>query len=157
MKVPHPSVPRKVRIEHLVPGRWACAGTVEAGALARLAGLCAAGVSAERVMVELRAVRTPARRTGLVGRLSGSVPLRCERCLGVCRWDFNLPVALCFVPVNGPVEADGDFELCEREDGTWLELWTLLEDEILLAVPIAPRHAEGSCTVPRGGGRDQVN
>lgn len=149
MKAPHPNVPRKLRTELLVPGRWACNGTVAVSALPRLAGVCAADAAAENVAVALQAVRTPAGRTGLAGTLCGWVPLRCERCLDVFRWSFDLPIALYLVPAAAlAVEADGDFEACEAEDGEWLELWSLLEDEILLALPIAPRHAAGACSAP---------
>ncbi|TAM10148.1 MAG: hypothetical protein EPN72_06465 [Nevskiaceae bacterium] len=149
MKDSHVNVPRKLRIEQLVPGHWACNGTVAVRALPRLAGLCTADVGAENVAVVLQAVHTPAGRTGLAGTLSGRVPLRCERCLGVFWWSFDLPIALYFAPATATgVEADGDFEACEAEDGEWLELWSLLEDEILLTIPIAPRHAAGACRTP---------
>lgn len=85
----------------------------------------------------------------LVLRLSGVLRLRCQRCLsGV---DENLAVVsrLLLVPAG---QAWPDEELAEDgfdavEAGKEMALAPMIEDEVLLALPIAPRH--GSCDLPK--------
>lgn len=89
------------------------------------------------------AKREPALRLGL----SGSFGLRCERCLN--RLEFALDVQRAIVLAQGLDE----FTPVDDEDETTdtipavarLDLRALLEDEVLLNLPMAPRHAEGEC------------
>lgn len=85
-------------------------------------------------------------RPGLHLVVDGVLHLRCERCLGL----LDLPVS---ISSDLLLESAGDFdweaELEEPADtidaDPQLDVWELVEDEILLSLPISPRHAEGEC------------
>lgn len=104
--------------------------------------LSAEGVVNYRLRGEMQAGR-PALR--LV--VETSVMLRCQLCLEpylqAMRIDQVFPVA----------RNEAQLELWERSDPLLdalvadpeLDVLTLVEDEILLSLPVAPRHAEGGC------------
>lgn len=82
------------------------------------------------------------------GRLRGSLTLRCERCLQALNWPFDLAVTLRLV--RSEDEERRLLDHCEPlllEDD-WLPLHALVEDEILLALPMAPAHPAGDCPQP---------
>ncbi len=79
--------------------------------------------------------------------VAGTLSLKCQRCLG------NLPYAVAvdsslLVLVEG---AGGDTAEVEDLDAVVadpaMDVWSLVEDEVLLALPIAPRHVDGECHV----------
>ena len=78
----------------------------------------------------------------------GPLVLRCQRCLGELDWTLALETVL--RPVRAGQELPEDelendaFDSVEM-DGE-VDVLSLVEDEILLALPIAPRHAE--CGTP---------
>lgn len=80
-------------------------------------------------------------------RVNATLHLRCQRCMGVVPWpvDSDSRMAL----VAGPEEAA---RLPEELDPLLVEesrlaLATLVEDELILAVPVAPMHAVEECAV----------
>lgn len=86
------------------------------------------------------------RRPTLSVDVSGVLHLQCQRCLGVLDYPLRLSNTLLLA---GPGSAAAeDFE---AQDVEWIEASTtldvaaLVEDEILLSLPYAPRHAEGTC------------
>ncbi len=101
---------------------------------------------------EVRGVANEAGRPALRVRLSGPLQLTCQRCLGplqyLLRIDALLVLARSQAEVEGqPVDPDSPDRIL---GGKEMVLDTLLEDEVLLAVPFAPHH-EG-CS---GGGKDR--
>jgi uncharacterized protein len=74
------------------------------------------------------------------------VTLQCQRCLEALAVEVESRRDLVFVP-SGRLTAFED----EEEDADYLPLEDaidplgVVEDEVLLALPIAPRHAEGRC------------
>lgn len=89
--------------------------------------------------------------------VKGVLQLTCQRCLGALAFPFDLSSDLELVADQGDIA-----ELGEEHDAhdvivaePKLDVVALLEDEILLGLPISPRHAEGEC--PRSGrpGRDE--
>lgn len=80
---------------------------------------------------------------------SGTLMLRCERCLEAMPWPFEADGRLLLVP---PGQALPDEELDEENfdpihASRTLEVLPLIEDEVLLALPFAPRHEQ--CEPPR--------
>ncbi len=81
-------------------------------------------------------------------RIRAELPLRCQRCLDTVDWPLDLDLALGLVRSDAemarlghdrePVLIGADGELAIRE---------LVEDELLLALPDFPRHADG-CALP---------
>lgn len=87
---------------------------------------------------------------------NGRLELRCQRCLEGMGWELALESALQPVrPGQGiPDEELEDDEVDAFEVESDLDVIALVEDEILLALPIAPRHE--NCAQPRpddGSGR----
>jgi uncharacterized protein len=83
---------------------------------------------------------------------SGSLRLRCQRCLEGFDWPLDLSSSLLLVPVGQPIpdEEMEDDEQDVIEAVADMDVVALIEDEILLALPIAPRHDD--CKVPRPEG-----
>jgi uncharacterized protein len=77
--------------------------------------------------------------------INGTLRLQCQRCLEAL--DHPLRVLNTLLIVSGGKAADA----LDEEDSEWIEasrelnLATLVEDEILLGLPYAPRHEEGTC------------
>jgi uncharacterized protein len=81
-------------------------------------------------------------------RASASVPLQCQRCLQPVQQDLAVDRRFRFVRTEE--EAERLDEVSEDDVlvlGPRLDLQELLEDELILALPIVPRH-EGRCPVP---------
>ena len=80
--------------------------------------------------------------------VSGVVPLICQRCLGAVPHNLDVDSLLELVPEGVDMSQDEleddtrDFLPVARE----LDVSELVEDEILLALPIAPRHEK--CGLP---------
>jgi uncharacterized protein len=79
--------------------------------------------------------------------IHGTLALRCERCLN--RLDFALDSHRVIVLAQGVDEftpvADEDETIDTIPAVARLDVGALLEDEVLLSLPMAPRHAEGEC------------
>lgn len=88
---------------------------------------------------------------------SGVLGLQCQRCLERVDWPVDVERLLQLVPVGVPIpdeELENDaFDAIEATPG--LDGLELVEDELLLSLPIAPRHE--SCEQPRpkdGAGKE---
>jgi len=79
--------------------------------------------------------------TAVVGRLSASLPLLCQRCLETVRVEMEQELSLA-------VTAEGCEQLVPDQMDVWpltagpVSLGELLEDELLLALPLVPMHAD---------------
>lgn len=89
-------------------------------------------------------------RLGLHLLVSGRLGLRCQRCLADVEFECVIDSRLLLIPPGAEwpeeeLEAD-DYDAipANRE----LSVLSLVEDEVLLALPIVPRHAD--CTPPVG-------
>jgi uncharacterized protein len=91
--------------------------------------------------------------------VSGQLVLCCQRCLGGLDWELKIGTALLPVRVGRDLpenELDNDeADAVEVDSDGGLDVLSLVEDEIILALPIAPRHAD--CGMPKveasGGAR----
>ena len=101
---------------------------------------------AGEVRFELRGGHDARRRPILSLDISGTLRLQCQRCLGAL--DYPLRLANTLLLVGAAAAAAGDPDDGEAE---WIEasakldLAALVEEEILLSLPYAPRHEEGQC------------
>lgn len=79
----------------------------------------------------------------------GVLGLQCQRCLERVDWPVEVERLLQLVPIGVPIpddELENDaFDAIEATPG--LDALELVEDELLLCLPIAPRHE--SCDQPR--------
>ena len=128
-------------------------GEVEVAELLRLADLLASSSGAVSWRIEGSMVQ------GLSGyaeprlkiSIGGHLQLRCQRCLGGFDWPLAVETALQPVRAGQPIpdEELEDDEVDAIEIDESLDVFALVEEEILLALPIAPRHEK--CEAPRGG------
>jgi uncharacterized protein len=78
----------------------------------------------------------------------GALHLQCQRCLGLLEYDVDVANRLLVTPRG----AQHDDELDDPEGPDRIEaepeldVAGLIEDEVLLSLPLAPRHPEGTCT-----------
>jgi uncharacterized protein len=94
------------------------------------------------------------RRPTLRVDVTGALHLRCQRCLGQLDYPLRLSNTLLLVS-----QAEAESEELDEMEADWivasseLDVAALIEDEIILSLPYAPRHAEGQCE--QGGARNQ--
>ncbi len=92
---------------------------------------------------------SPGQKPLLTVRITGYVQLTCQRCLEGFRFDLDLQSHLELVPNEAALPA------LEEERVGWdvivcpehLAVADLIQEEILLALPVSPRHAPGDCGV----------
>jgi len=94
---------------------------------------------------------------GLVGRdgkpllelkLTGTCNLRCQRCLKTLTYPIKLVSTLRLVSEGEPDESDiEDDEVDSIPAEKRLDVLALLEEELLLSIPIAPKHEPGECQI----------
>jgi uncharacterized protein len=91
------------------------------------------------------------RRPILTLAIRGTLHLQCQRCLGVLEHPLQVRNTLLLVRAGDAAAGDLD-----EEDAEWIEasgnldVAALIEDEIMLSLPYAPRHGEGSCRLAGG-------
>ncbi len=78
--------------------------------------------------------------------LQGIYTLRCQRCLGELKYPVDLVASLWLLPAERLDEAEeDDDEMDAIEANPKLDVQALIEDELLLGLPFAPKHPEGEC------------
>jgi len=98
------------------------------------------------VEFEVKGGHDARRRPILMLAIHGMLRLQCQRCLGAL--EHPLQVLNTLLLVTAGESAAGDLD---EEDAEWIEasgnldVATLVEDEVILSLPYAPRHEEGSC------------
>ena len=109
------------------------------------------------VEFEVRGGEDARRRPVLTVAIQGTLRLQCQRCLEAL--DHPLRVLNTLLLITGSGAAAGELD---DENGEWIEasreldLVTLVEDEILLSLPYAPRHEEGTCRPLRTAAADSA-
>jgi uncharacterized protein len=84
--------------------------------------------------------------------VSGAVPLVCQRCLELMSWPIEGSARVALIALES--QADGVPQHLEPlwAPGSRVSLRDLLEEEVLLCLPIVPLHAPGSACKPAGLG-----
>ena len=99
-----------------------------------------------RVEVVVEGGMDAQRRPVLKLKIDGALHLRCQRCLGQLDYPLQLSNVLLLVS-----QAEADSGAFDDVEGDWivaspeLDVAALVEDEIILSLPYAPRHGEGQC------------
>ncbi|MCB1939995.1 MAG: DUF177 domain-containing protein [Rhodocyclaceae bacterium] len=81
----------------------------------------------------------------------GTLMIQCQRCLGPMPWAFNTRGRLLLVPPDQTLpdeDTDEDFDSIHADSA--FALLPLIEDEVLLALPFAPRHEQCEPPLPLG-------
>jgi uncharacterized protein len=122
--------------------------------LAQLPRLAAAVVGADGpARYTLAFERDATRQAVALGQVAMDVRLRCERCLGEVGLSLELPIALALVHAASDSDRLGLDQVPEVADHydplpigeEPINPLDLIEDELLLALPLAPIHAVGEC------------
>jgi len=96
---------------------------------------------------ELRGGVDELNRPHLTVKVEGPLNLQCQRCLERLQYAVDVSNTLVVVPPGAqPVEEIEDPEAPDTIDANAeLDVAALIEDEVLLSLPLAPRHAEWAC------------
>lgn len=135
----------------------ALAGEIDVAHRPRVADRLAPETSLAPITWRIAGARDALDRPMLAVSVEGSLPLVCQRCLQ----PFDAPIAqrseLLLARDDAELERL-DAEESEVLPAAPLDAMTLIEDEILLSLPFAPRHPEGQCPAgaPAASGREQV-
>lgn len=82
----------------------------------------------------------------------GALHFQCQRCLGFLPYPLDLRNTLLLVPGGGtPPDQDDPAAPDSIEASPVLDVAGLVEDEILLGLPYAPRHANEACVGTESG------
>jgi uncharacterized protein len=117
------------------------------GDFPRLRDLLAA--DAGEVHYSVEGVRDERGRPALRVRVSGTLPLRCQRCLEALPFAVQADETLVLAGSQAEIDAEpADANAADRVvGGKEMPVRDLIEDELILAVPYAPRH-EGCSARP---------
>ena len=78
--------------------------------------------------------------------IRGEVELTCQRCLGGLAHRIEIVRTLHLARNEDELERLDALPDCDAiMAGDKLDLLALVEDEVLLSLPLAPKHAEGEC------------
>lgn len=83
--------------------------------------------------------------------INGEVETTCQRCLGRLAQDVVVASDVCLARDEAELErrnADSDSSMDTILMSAKLSLIELIEDEVLLGLPLAPMHAPGVCVIP---------
>ena len=90
--------------------------------------------------------------------VQGAISLRCQRCLGELRHVLDFQADLLLTKTEDELAR---LDECESVDGVLarsdMDALMLVEDEIILSLPISPRHGEGECTMGALGCSDSAS
>ena len=124
-------------------------GEVALSAFARLSDVIVSSAACARVVqYQLQFARDSQGRFLLTGRIQTQLPLQCQRCFGVVDVAIDVPVQLALVKTEAAAEAlpTALEPLLVNDDAVAPLL--VIEDELLLALPIVARHQDGDCQPP---------
>jgi len=133
----------------LVRERGVVEGSVDAAHLPRVNERLVAGPSS--IAWRIDGTADASGRPALTVDLAGEVSLECQRCLGPLVWPVSQQTELLLAHDEAELarlDADSEAEVVLAQAP--LDPLTLVEDELVLALPFAPRHPEGECQAPDG-------
>ncbi len=131
----------------LARDRGVVEGSVDAHRLPRVADVLAEGPAS--IEWRIAGVADAMGRPALDVGLSGTVTLNCQRCLADFEWPIEQRTELLLARTEDELAAlDAE---CGSEvvlAGSPIDPLGLVEDELVLALPFAPRHPDGACAAP---------
>lgn len=121
-------------------------GGIQLASMERLSTLLHDGGGEEEASFDLSFHREQNRRAIIQCEVRVTLTLTCQRCLEPMSMPMELDSRLALV--QGLDEAEGlpeELDPLMLAEGSMLHIRELVEDEILLAVPDAPKHSEENC------------
>ena len=131
----------------LARDRGVIEGTIDAHRLPRVEDVLAEGPA--RIDWRITGTADAMGRPALEIGLSGAVTLHCQRCLADFEWPIEQRTELLLARSEdelAALDAESDSEVVLA--GSPIDPLALVEDELVLALPFAPRHQEGACAIP---------
>lgn len=124
-------------------------GSLDARSLPNVADSLAPGDDPVRVDWTIDGLASAEGRPALAIAIEAEVPLVCQRCLGRMAWKVSQSTEVLLAHDEGELASldegsEGEVILADRP----LDAATLVEDELVLTLPFAPRH-EGGCAAAR--------
>ena len=142
---------------HLLDREQVIQGELKLAALSRLSSLLHDNGGEERAGFSLSFHRDQDRRAVVHCEIKATLVLTCQRCLEPMSMPLEIDSRLALV--NGIEEAERlpeDLEPLMLEEDAALHIAELVEDELLLAIPDAPRHIEADCAQGQDECLDEV-
>ena len=146
LKAPSAELPRVVDPFRLAEHNAHLEGIIPLGALSRFSGAIRDLEDGSRCTVTLAFSQDPERRRLVSGELEARVILECQRCMGPMPYTLTSSFKL------GLVTSDEQAQQLPRELEPFLtedfsaDLWTMVEDELLLVLPPFPLHHRDECS-----------
>jgi len=131
----------------LARGRGSLDGIVDAATLPRVADTVLEGPAP--IAWRIEGTQDAFGRPALTVALDGDIALECQRCLQAQTWPVHTRTVLVLARDDADLvrlDADSDDEVVLA--AAPLDPAQLVEDELVLALPYAPRHADGECAPP---------
>ena len=136
-------IPLRVKASQAAARHEAFTGRVPLAKLPRLAASLAE--PAGELHVELQATRDDEGQDWLHGEIRGRLPLTCQRGLHPFEWDCDVALSLALVGSESEEERLLKDTESYRVQDDELPLRDLVEDEVLLALPMMPRCDDPDC------------
>ena len=95
------------------------------------------------IFVRFEFVRNELGAAKLVGHLSGSLELECQRCLKAMSLPLQQDFELLIDADDGLVRDSGT-DTIFSEDG-YIDIYSVIEDELILAIPLVALHEDSGC------------
>jgi len=136
--------PGRFDAPRLARERGVIEGSADAHGLPRVADLLSAGPAP--IAWRIEGVADASSRPALRIELKGAVTLVCQRCLGDLEWPIDQATEVLLARDESELaalDADSTLEVVLAQGPT--DPLTLVEDELVLALPFAPRHCDGEC------------
>lgn len=128
----------------LAAERGVVEGSVDAHALPRVADLVSDGPAF--IAWRIEGFTDASARSALRIALKGAVSLTCQRCLADFAWPIDVTTEVLLArddPELAALDADSSLEVVLASGP--LDPLSLVEDELVLTLPFAPRHPDGAC------------
>lgn len=149
------SLPQQVQYRKLARDRTRLSGEVAIGHLSRFSDCLASDEGQVRIV--LKFVKGKGATTRVVGDASTDVVVTCQYCLEEMTVPVEASINLLIVDstealLSLPQGQDG--LVCESES---LELVDVFEDELIVSLPMVPKHTGGKCLELEGQWADQAD
>ncbi len=93
------------------------------------------------VFIDVRFQRDEQGRESVVGEVTARLPVRCQRCLEAMELALATPLRLAFTDAEGETPPPDGYEAVPLVGDT-ISLVDLVEDELMLALPMVPKHED---------------
>jgi uncharacterized protein len=102
--------------------------------------------TAGEIVIDLRFGRGNQEHLCIQGTIHSELRLICQRCLGPLSWSADCEVRLALVPAAIPQgRLESGYEPLIAQEDSPLSVVAMVEDELILALPLVPMHPKNVC------------